>query len=131
MIIELNQLVHFKHVLAVHLVYVLIMKKMMNNITRENKHGKNIDMKKECFTCAHKRTIELTKEDKKAIREKNIADGRKFKRIPDLEFECRISGNKIDQIDPACKHYQASSFMCEIRECISNTAKELRKEINK
>ena len=83
-------------------------------------------MGKECFTCANKLSIDLTKEEGEKLRKET---GR-FSR-PTLRFECKLTGKPISQIDPACDKYVANTEMVIIRKELSDIAKKLRKELNK
>ena len=85
-------------------------------------------MGKECFTCSNKLSKELSAEEKKLIKEANIANNNPYERIPDMIFHCKVSGKQIKQTDPACNEYNPDDFMVRIRKDISNTARKLRKE---
>ena len=85
---------------------------------------------KECFTCQHKESRELTKEERKELGRLHFEKtGRHTLFIPEMEFKCRLSGNKISQIDPACDKYEGDNFMEDMRKSLSDTATKLRKEL--
>jgi hypothetical protein len=88
-------------------------------------------MGKECFTCAHKISRELSKEERKQLSDDYFKEhGRHTLLIPEMEFTCSVSGKKISQIDPACEHYSGDSFMESVRKDIAKTARKLREELN-
>lgn len=87
-------------------------------------------MGKECFTCAHKNSRELSKEERAELQRQHVEQtGRKTLFIPEMEFTCQVSGKKIAQIDPACKHYSGDKFMEDVRKDIAKVAGKLRKEL--
>ena len=86
-------------------------------------------MGKECFTCAHKLSTDLTKEQRKDMRDEEISKGVKWPRIPEMIFHCLITKKRISQIDPACDKYKGDDFMEEVRTEISKSAKKLREEL--
>ena len=87
-------------------------------------------MGKECFTCAHKDSRELSKEERDELQRQHVEKtGRKTLFIPEMEFTCKVSGNKIHQTDPACEHYSGDNVMEQIRKDIAITARRLRKEL--
>lgn len=96
---------------------------IINNI-KFNKMGK------ECFTCSNKISTELTNEQRKEMKDEAIARGEKWPRIPEMMFHCKVTGNRISQIDPACEHYSGDNFMESVRKDIAKTAKKLREEMN-
>lgn len=86
----------------------------------------------ECFTCAHKLSRYLSKDEKDELQRLNVEKtGRKTLFIPDMEYKCGVTGKIISQIDPACENYQGDSFMEEMRKEIANTARKLREDLNK
>lgn len=87
-------------------------------------------MGKECFTCSNKISTELTNEQRKEMKDEAIARGEKWPRIPEMMFHCKVTGNRISQIDPACEHYSGDNFMESVRKDIAKTAKKLREEMN-
>lgn len=84
----------------------------------------------ECFTCSHKKSKTLSKTERQKIKQNNIANGHRWKRVPEITFTCMLTGKKICQTDSACQDYKADDFMTEIREGIRNTARKLRQELN-
>jgi len=87
-------------------------------------------MGKECFTCAHKDSRELSKEERAELQKQHIEKtGRKTLFIPEMEFTCKKSGKKISQIDIACEQYSGDDVMETIRKDIAVTARKLRKEL--
>ena len=86
-------------------------------------------MGKQCFTCANKLSKELSAEEKKDIEIINLANNNPYKRIPEMIFNCKVSGERINQTDPACNDYESDKFMEDIRVEISKTARKLRKEL--
>lgn len=86
-------------------------------------------MRKECFTCGNKISTELTQEQRKQMRDEEIANGIKFPRIPEMIFHCKLTGKRISQIDPACENYTADDVMVDMRKMIAETATKLRKEL--
>ncbi|MFW5847781.1 MAG: hypothetical protein ACOCVF_02565 [bacterium] len=90
-------------------------------------------MKKECFTCKNKLVEDLDnlKRQKLIKEERKLAKTEKRwpKRIPEQLYFCDITKKQINQIDPACEHYEDHSQLVEIRKLISEKAKELRKEL--
>ena len=68
-------------------------------------------MGKDCFTCVNK----ISEEDASTLR---------------LTFRCKISGNNISQIDPACDHYEPDKDLVEIRMLLAAKARQLRKQLN-
>lgn len=86
-------------------------------------------MKKKCFTCSNKLTTELSQEQRKQMREEEISRGVRFPRIPELIFHCKVTGLRINQIDPACEHYKDNPETVYIRKMISETASKLRREL--
>jgi hypothetical protein len=87
-------------------------------------------MGKECFTCSNKISTELTNEQRKEMKEEAIARGKKWPRIPEMIFHCKVSGKQISQIDPACEHYSGNDMMESLRGDIAKTAKKLREELD-
>jgi hypothetical protein len=86
----------------------------------------------ECFTCAHKMSRDLSKDEKDELQRLHVEKtGRKTLFIPDMEFKCAITGKIISQIDPACEEYAGDSFMEDMRKEIANTARKLREELTK
>ena len=85
-------------------------------------------MKKECFTCSNKLSTELTQEQRKQMKEEATARGEKWPRIPEMIFHCKVTGNRISQINPACEHYSDDADLVDIRKMIAKTATKLRKE---
>lgn len=84
-------------------------------------------MKKECFTCSHKLSRDLTKEEKDELQRKHVEKtGRKTLFIPNMEFKCNLTGAIISQTDPACDNYQGDDLMEGIRKDLSTTCKKLR-----
>lgn len=89
-------------------------------------------MGKECFTCAHKISRELSKEERDDLQRKHIEEtGRKSLLIPEMEFTCGVSGKKISQIDPACEYYSGDETLESIRKQLAKTARKLREELNR
>jgi len=86
-------------------------------------------MGKECFTCANKKTTELTQDQRKQMRAEAINNGEKYPSIPELIFHCAVTGKQIKQTDPACNDYKLDKLMEEIRVDIAKTARKLRKEL--
>lgn len=86
-------------------------------------------MGKECFTCKNKISIELMPEERAEMKAKNIANGERFKRVPEMIFQCAVTEKLISQVDPACEHYVDDETMVFIRKEISKTAKKLRNEL--
>ena len=87
-------------------------------------------MGKECFTCAHKDSRDLTKEERDELQRQHVEKtGRKTLFIPEMEFTCKVSGLKINQTDPACDDYSGDAMMEDIRKQIAKTAAKLRKEL--
>lgn len=82
-------------------------------------------MRKKCFTCAHKISRELSKDERKELYRQNPTGF-----VGEMEFTCGISGEKIRQIDPACEHYSGDIIMESIRKDIAKTARKLREELN-
>lgn len=90
------------------------------------------NMGKECFTCSHKLSRELSKEERDELQRDHVREtGRKTFLIPEMEFTCNVTGKKIKQIDPACEEYSPNALMVSIRKDIATTAKKLREELNK
>lgn len=87
-------------------------------------------MGKECFTCAHKESRDLSKEERAELQRQHIEKtGRKSLLIPDMEFTCKVSGLKINQTDLACDNYSGDAVMEDIRKELAKTAARLRKEL--
>ena len=104
--------------------FILCYRQYFINNLKFNKMGK------ECFTCSNKISTELTNEQRKEMKEEAIARGEKWPRIPEMIFHCKVTGNRISQIDPACEHYSGDNFMESVRKDIAKTAKKLREELN-
>ena len=84
-------------------------------------------MKRECFTCSNKLSTELSQEQRRKMRNEEIAKGVSFPRIPEMIFHCGATGKRISQIDPACESYNGHDNLLEVRKMISETATKLRK----
>ena len=72
----------------------------------------------------------MTNEKRNEMKEEAIARGEKCPRIPEMIFHCKVTGNRVGQIDPACEHYSGDNFMESVRKDISKTAKKFREELN-
>lgn len=86
-------------------------------------------MKRECFTCSHKVSTELTKDERKKLKEELDSNGVKYIRIPEMIFHCKLSGMQINQTDDACDHYLGDKVMEDIRKDLSKIAMNLRKNL--
>lgn len=87
---------------------------------------------KECFSCKHKISKELTIEEIVELQTKYIEFlEKKILFIPKLEFKCELTGIVIKQIDSACNNYSGNKVMEDIRKDISNTIKRLKERVNK
>lgn len=86
-------------------------------------------MKRQCFTCSNKESTELTQEQRKEMRNEEIAKGARFPRIPEMIFHCKVTGKRISQIDPACQSYNGDDNLLGVRKMISETASKLREEL--
>jgi len=84
----------------------------------------------ECFTCAHKLSRELTKEERAGLQRQHVAKtGRKTLLIPEMEYKCNLTGKIIKQTDPACDRYEPEPTMVEIRFALSESARKARMEL--
>jgi len=89
-------------------------------------------MGKECFTCAHKDSRDLSKEERAELQRQHVEKtGKKTLFIPDMEFTCKVSGKKINQTDPACESYSGNKVMEDIRKQLAITAGKMLKELKK
>ena len=89
-------------------------------------------MAKECFTCLHKLSRDLSNEEKQEFQRKNIEKtGRKTLFVPEQEYTCEVSGKIISQIDIACDNYLGYKLMEDIRKDISESCRKMREELNK
>lgn len=86
-------------------------------------------MRQECFTCSNKLSTELTPEQRKRMLEEELTKGVTFPQIPEMIFHCKVTGNRISQIDPACEHYSEHADFVDLRNQIAKIASKLRKEL--
>ncbi|MFA5935022.1 MAG: hypothetical protein WC827_04005 [Candidatus Paceibacterota bacterium] len=89
-------------------------------------------MSKECFTCAHKLSRNLSKEEKYVLQRQYIEkNGRKSLFILNMEFKCAVTNLIIKQTDASCIYYQGDTFMEGVRKDISMWAKKQLIELEK